>query len=400
MLPGLNKHLRLMVCAACVSACACLTADQPDARPTIQRQFAGRLGCYSSSGQFLAYVDTHNMLQVQEVRKQRPVDVNRVERLLAALDSERFHERNEAFLQLKQLGSLVGKQLDEWQARGDQNSLEVNERLQALQDAIIYSSTSVSKGNIRRLAISPNEELIAVGGNDRVVTLWRSASRQQELVITAFDSTIHSLAFSADSNLLAIGTGNGGIFVYNIQRQIMSEPMLGHDSAVLDLAFGPDQRTLYSSGGSDKRVGIWAVTDNTDRGEEQRHIGWLKGHTDVVRCLAVSSDGKWVVSGGYDRDLVIWDTASKAAVSKLTGHTATVRSIAFLPSGSHFLSASDDGTIRLWSLSASESLDTIDPGVDSLQRVSVHPAMSRLAVSGDSNRLLTLEWNALKKIVG
>ncbi|MFC1759487.1 WD40 repeat domain-containing protein [Planctomycetota bacterium] len=373
-------------------------ADEPTSKPLILRQFSGRLGCYSSTGQFLAFVDSRNSLQIEAVRKQQAIDTEQVERLLASLDSERFHERNEAFRQLKQMGGLIGSQLDAWQARRDENSLEVNERLRALRDSIMYSAISVSKGNIRRLAISPNEVFVAVGGNDRIVTLWRAASRQQELVITAFDSTIHSLAFSADSNLLAIGTGNGGIFVYNIQRQLMSEPLLGHDSAVLDIAFGPDQRTLYSSGGSDKRVGVWTVTDNSGGAKKQKHVGWLNGHEDVVRCLAVSPDGKRVVSGGYDRDLMIWDTTSMSSVGRLTGHTSTVRSISFVGKGPHFLSASDDGTVRLWSLDASKSLAMLDPGIDSLQRVSLHPRLNRLAVSGDSNRLLSLEWNALQKI--
>ena len=378
MLPRLNNRWSLSFFMAWISAIALMATVGAGARgdgttrPRITQQLSGRLGAYSSTGRFLAYVDTNNVLQIDEVRQRQPIDLVRVERLLTLLDSERFHERNEAFVELKRLGSLIQKQIDARQALGAKNSLEVQERLKALEESIQHSALSVSTGSIRRLAISPNEELIAVGGNDRLVTLWRSASRQQESIITAFDSTIHSLAFSSDSNLLAIGTGNGGIFLYDIQRQLLSEPFLGHDSAVLDLEFAPDHQLLYSAGGSDKRIGVWSVA-NSDSAEDRRRVTWLKGHQDVIRCLAVSPDGNRVVSGGYDRDLIVWDVNSNAPVRRLQGHTSTIRCIAFVGEGTDFLSASDDGTIRRWNLSASHSLETIKPGIGSLQRISKHP---------------------------
>jgi WD40 repeat protein len=35
----------------------------------------------------------------------------------------------------------------------------------------------------------------------------------------------------------------------------------------------------------------------------------LKGHTDCVRTVDTSRDGKWIASGSYDGTMRIWETA-------------------------------------------------------------------------------------------
>lgn len=47
--------------------------------------------------------------------------------------------------------------------------------------------------------------------------------------------------------------------------------------------------------------------------------GDLKGHTDEVLALALSSDGKYLVSGGRDRRVVVWDAEKAEWIKCFTG---------------------------------------------------------------------------------
>jgi WD40 repeat protein len=60
----------------------------------------------------------------------------------------------------------------------------------------------------------------------------------------------------------------------------------------------------------------------------------LEGHTSWVSSVAISPDGKQIVSGSYDTTVRRWDAATgQQLLLVLEGHTVTVSSVAFSPDG-------------------------------------------------------------------
>ena len=45
----------------------------------------------------------------------------------------------------------------------------------------------------------------------------------------------------------------------------------------------------------------------------------LKGHSDMVKSVAISPDGTRIVSGSWDKLVKIWDTQTGAEVSSFAG---------------------------------------------------------------------------------
>ncbi|MCX8070998.1 MAG: protein kinase [Candidatus Binatia bacterium] len=76
----------------------------------------------------------------------------------------------------------------------------------------------------------------------------------------------------------------------------------------------------------------------------------LVGHSQVVSAVAMSNDGKWVLSGGDDHALLLWDAFAGTAVRSLEGHRANVTALAMTPDGRSAVSGSEDGTVILWDL--------------------------------------------------
>jgi WD40 repeat protein len=78
-----------------------------------------------------------------------------------------------------------------------------------------------------------------------------------------------------------------------------------------------------------------------------REMKLLTRHSDAAIAVAISPDGKWVASGGYDKMVTITDTATGMKRHELVGHTQFVNSVAIAPDGQWLASAGD--TVVLWS---------------------------------------------------
>ena len=75
-----------------------------------------------------------------------------------------------------------------------------------------------------------------------------------------------------------------------------------------------------------------------------------EGHTDWVHSVALSSDGRRVLSGSEDGTTRLWDTETGVERCRCEGHTAGVTSVALTDDGRLALSGSKDGTAKLWEL--------------------------------------------------
>ncbi|KAG9089255.1 hypothetical protein FS749_001495 [Ceratobasidium sp. UAMH 11750] len=76
----------------------------------------------------------------------------------------------------------------------------------------------------------------------------------------------------------------------------------------------------------------------------------LRGHSDEVTCVAISSDGQRIVSGSRDRDRTvrIWDAHTGAELFKMRhGDWHTVTCVAVSSDGQRIVSGSDK-TLHIW----------------------------------------------------
>ena len=85
-------------------------------------------------------------------------------------------------------------------------------------------------------------------------------------------------------------------------------------------------------------------------------LRWLTGHKGGVLSCSWAPDGRYVVSGGSDRTLRVWDVEKGEEVLCLRGHEGGVSSCSWSPEGKYVVSGGDDGTLRVWDLEKGKEL--------------------------------------------
>lgn len=194
---------------------------------------------------------------------------------------------------------------------------------------------------IQAVAYAPNGAQLASAGADGVL-LWNTSTGDASALVEEDPPFIEALAYSANGQQLVTGSDEGQIVVWDVRKRVRLKTCSAGPGPVRAVAF-LDERII--SGGDDGTVRIWQA------GALQHE--WL-GHTSAVLALAVSPNGRQVLTGDAEGNLRVWSVATGKAVQNLTRHKQAVQAVAFMGSGRQAVSGGADGAVILWQLPFSD----------------------------------------------
>ena len=157
----------------------------------------------------------------------------------------------------------------------------------------------------------------------------------------------------------------------------------GHSALVRGVAVSADGRRVVSAS-YDKTLKVWDL-------QTERTLHTLEGHSDFVNGVAVTADGRWAISASEDRTLKVWDLETGHELRTLEGHSGSVHDVGVSADGRRAVSASHDRTLKVWDLESGCELCTLEGPSGSSVGVAVS-ADGRLAVCASGDRTLKV-WD-------
>jgi WD40 repeat protein len=242
---------------------------------------------------------------------------------------------------------------------------------------------------IKAIAISPHAPIVATASEDKTIRLWDIDTGREIAILTGHEKSVETIAFYPHrSGLLYSGDRNGILKLWRIIGREELNSIDTQQSKINALAISPDGKLLLSAS-SDKTIKIWYLSLTDERSID--YLVTLKYHQLSVNNVAfnpVDSDVKFA-SVSSDRSVMLWNLTSKTPLSIFTAHTQAVKTLAFNPDGKLLATAGDDGFIQIWDVDNRQLTQTL----------SAHRwTISALSFARDGKTLISASWDGNIKV--
>lgn len=265
----------------------------------------------------------------------------------------------------------------------------VQNSLSALTDLAREQNLYEHGTPIYAIAVSRDGALIASGGKDGKVNIWKSDGSSEKPVgtLVSEQKSVRSVAFGgAADGVVATGGEDGTVRLWDQSGGPRGAPLRAHEGAVNAVAFSPDARWIASAG-DDGMIRLWhsdgallgALTDNSK---------------SAIRSIAISPDGGRIAAADDDGMIRIWKLDGNRDRSVFAkGHEARVNSVAFAPDGLHLASGSDDRTVRIWKLDGTQYGRTITGHESAVNSVAIDPVGGGLVTGDENGTVRRIGWD-------
>ncbi len=201
------------------------------------------------------------------------------------------------------------------------------------------------------------------------------------------NDAILTVAYSPDGKSIATGGKDRVLRIFSAASGEVVAEFHGHNDAIGMVAYGPDGQSIWTIG-DDGTARCW---DAATQGDPR-----VLPHMSYVYSVAYSPDGRWFASAGWHdpnggaSDIYLWDAASSLPIAVLHGHTTWIAALAITPDGKQIVSRARDDSVRVWDTATGRGrklpFTAATPDAPHGYRISISPDGRLLAV-GDAHRV-------------
>ena len=269
-------------------------------------------------------------------------------------------------------------------------------------------------GAVWSARFSRDARQIVTAGEDKKVIVWDlrtgSESEPASRVFRGHRVPVYVADFSPDARYVVSGDYDGQILIWDPARVLpditavrmrldqadsvagdddaVERVLAGHTDAIRAVAYSEDGRQIIS-GGHDNAVRVWDLEKTP---QDQGFVRVFRGHGGWVTACQFARQGRFAISGGYDQRIKLWDVEQYEEFRTLAGHTDAVLAAGFSPDGTQAVTASRDHTARLWNLDDGSSTELAEGHNYLAMRAAFFPGGDQILTAAFDDTIL--KWDA------
>ena len=205
------------------------------------------------------------------------------------------------------------------------------------------------KNRVLSLAIDFQCSSLCTTEIDGNTTIWSTVTSDKK-IIERQHGPVHASKFCDLKEILITGD-ESGVKLWNAKTGAFTASLQAHGAisegdapkGISSVSCTPNGSFILS-GGFDHTVRIWDF-------EQYICVHVLKGHTDTVTAVDASPDCRHCASGSRDGTVKIWDTQTGECLKTIASHLGGVTCIEYCSDGNYLATGGEDHTVAVWRLS-------------------------------------------------
>ena len=227
-----------------------------------------------------------------------------------------------------------------------------------------------------------SESTIFTGGSDLIIALWSLDTLQTEKFAASLPAAVYTICHIPEKNILLAGTTTGSVHIIDLEKNQEIKILQHHTAPIFDIKYSLKTNCFYTAGGDGNfavcsldtlsLIKIKKLSEQKVRNIDFNYVTseiavalgdctilvfdlyTLEVKTDFIahqlaaNVVRYSPDGKFLLTGGRDAHLNIWQTDSYELIKSIPAHNWAIYDIVFNPDTTLFATASRDKTIKIW----------------------------------------------------
>ena len=291
----------------------------------------------------------------------------------------------------------------------------VNVRKRSASGTTVFASRS----GVESLLAKPDGGLVT-GGGDGTVTAFDA--KLHDVAQVQLPGAVVALSFSPDRGELIAGVASGAI--YRLRGDLGKALLVceNHARPVVAVAYSADSSDKFATASLDDTLRIWDANDYKasahvhvrDAGEPTCVVytldflisGWSDGkirahesdtstplwlidhaHRGGVSALVLANNQRFIMTGGGEGDVRVWELRSRELVSHLKEHRSMVTGLALYEDDLHALSCSRDRSFLCWELRNEKRMTSHTQRMGGINSIALSKDQTNVFTVGQEKRL-------------